>query len=364
MKIVICVYNLFNGGAERVASLWANGFSEFGNEVTLVIAEKELLKDYPLNSKVMIENVWSVGPPIIRYLKKILKLRMILRRLSPDVAIGVMPPWDIWLPLATIGSNVKCINTIHNSFEKYPGIKMKRSEWFHKYIVSRYSTVTTVLTNVDKNIIGEKTGNIFVMPNPLAFKPRYAPKEKEKIILAAGRLDSWFVKGIDVLIKAWANIACNNPEWKLCIAGRRTGGGGKDDPSYIDKLVTAFNLEKQVLFLGYQTNMEKFYSKASIFAFPSRYDGFGMSLIEAMSQGCACVSCDFRGRQREIITHPDEGLICNPDDVEMFSTSLDRLINDTDLRVRLQKGAYKRSMHYTLGNSIGRWLKLFKTIGL
>ena len=364
MKIFICVYNLFNGGAERVASLWANGFAERGDDVTIVLAEKEIKKDYMVARNVAIENIWVDGFSLKRYLKKIYNLRRLIKRRKPDVAIGVMPPWDIWLLIATYGTTTKPINTIHNSFEKYPGVKMTMRERYHKYMISRRFPAVTVLTEADRIVIGNKLNNVYIMPNPLAFEPCYNPNEKENVILAVGRLDSWYVKGIDVLIEAWARIAPNHPDWQLKIVGRRNFGGGKDDPSLLDKKVAEFHLEKRVHFLGFCSDMKPLYRRSSIFAFPSRYDGFGMALIEAMSQGCACVACDFKGRQSEIISCDNEGVLCNPDDINALANALDGVICNKDLRLKLQKGAVSRAEDFSLDIIIKRWYELFKKIGL
>ena len=145
------------------------------------------------------------------------------------------------------------------------------------------------------------------MPNPLGLQPVNDIPHKQNIILAVGRLDDWHVKGFDVLIRAWARVVSSfkflvsTDGWKLQIAGT----GSEESLNYLKQLCKENGVEDSVEFLGFRKDVEKLYQEASIYVLSSRYEGFGLVLIEAMSQGCACVACDYKGRQREIIA-PEE----------------------------------------------------------
>lgn len=356
MKILICVHNLANGGAERVASLWANGFINKGDEVTIVLAEKDAPIEYDISSKVLIENIWTGGSPFFRYLKKIVKLRRIIMRTEADVAIGVMAPWDIWLLLAALGLKTKPVFTIHNAVDLNADKYTKR----HTISIPRFFPIVTVLTNTDYDLIKTKIVNSYVMPNPLAFDAIYVPEKKENIILASGRLDAWYVKGFDTLIKAWGLVSNNHPGWKLQLAGR----GDDKSVEFINNLVEENGIQSSFELLGFRTNILEDYDRASIFAFTSRYDGFGMVLIEAMSRGCACVACDFEGRQAEIVINGINGLLCEPEDVNSIANALEKLISDQELRKSLQRNATIRASYYSLNNTIERWYGIFKDNGI
>lgn len=179
------------------------------------------------------------------------------------------------------------------------------------------------------------------MPNPLLLKPINDIPLKEKTVLAAGRVDAWYVKGFDVLIKSWKKIQDLNDnvndddnlrDWWLKIAGDGKqesfeylmnllpDGGWKnlnDNDDDNDNKSGIWRSEKyHIEFLGFQKDMESLYKKSEIFVLSSRYEGFGLVLIEAMSQGCAPIACDYKGRQREIIQDDSQGLCCEPDHVE------------------------------------------------
>ena len=142
-----------------------------------------------------------------------------------------------------------------------------------------------------------------------------------------------------------------NPGWRLQIAGT----GSEKSLSFLKQLCKDSGVENSVDFLGFQTDMEKIYKHSEIFVLSSRYEGFGLVLIEAMSQGCACVACDFKGRQREIITDDSFGICCETENVEALANSIYKMMADDEYRKMVQKNAIERSKFYSLDNTIERW---------
>ena len=251
------------------------------------------------------------------------------------------------------------------------------------------------------------------MPNPLFLKPIDNIIQKERIVLAAGRIDGWHVKGFDVLIKSWKKIqdlndSVNNDDnlrdWWLKIAGT----GKKESFEYLTNLLPdggwVFNdndndddndnnddnnddnlkdwgwkSEKyHIEFLGFQKDIESLYKKSEIFVLSSRYEGFGLVLIEAMSQGCACVACDYKGRQKEILC-PDgqvfhvqslnsrmeiceNGILCEPDNIESLTQGLAKMIEDDKYRKQVQLKAIERSRYYDMEHTMDRWEEFLQKI--
>lgn len=121
-------------------------------------------------------------------------------------------------------------------------------------------------------------------------------------------------------------------------------------------------VENVVNFIGYQKDMLSLYGKASVFLLSSRSEGLPMVLLEAMSQGCACVATDFKGRTREIITNDQEGLLALPEDYVQLSLHLKELIDDKKKREMIQKNAVERSKYYNLDHVVDMWENLFHLI--
>ena len=358
MKIAICVYDLYNGGAERVASLWANGFAERNEDVLLVTCAKSPRMSYSLHPSVRIENIWGDGAVGLRYIRKLMNLRKVLRNNAPDVILAVLNPFDLMLPVATLGLGIPCINTEHNTFERPQNAPMSMWTRIRKLYVNRLFKAVTVLTQSDKRVIGNRLKRVFVMPNPVTFEISNELPIKNKVVLAAGRLDNWYVKGFDVLIDAWAIIHNRYPEWELAVAGR----GGKDDEDFLLRRAESQGITSGFKLLGYCDNIQELYKKTAVFAFPSRCDGFGMVLTEAMSQGCACVSCDYLGRQAEIITSSEEGVLIPTDDKEALSSALELLMSNEELRQKIQIKSMARARDFNIERILDKWYSIFERL--
>ncbi len=364
MRILIFVTRLTGGGAERVAALWANGFVSRGHEVGLVVKCRQNSHTFPLSSQIKVFNIWNHGGYLLKkYLKyetaPIRKIRRVIHQFQPDVAICVLQPWGEWVLKASKGRHLPIVNTEHSTWEKpnnavYGRMTKKRQYW--RYKLNQQFDCVTVLTEADKMCAKGYLTNVVVMPNPLAFTPAETVPPKTKTILAVGRLDIWHCKGFDILLKAWSLIAQDHPDWKLVICGQNLNGARES----LQSMAREHHVDHQVEVLGFQDDILSFYQKASIFVLSSRYEGFGMVLIEAMSQGCAPVVCDYKGRQKEIISDESEGILCPTEDPVALSKAMARMIDDEAYLNMVQTHAISRSRHYDLEHIMDIWETIFK----
>jgi len=368
MKILVCVDRLTGGGAQRVASLWASGWSKEGHDVSIVLSNIRAPKTYFVPDKVKIYNIdWNIKNKYVRYFLKLIfnryRIRRIVRTVNPDVVVTVGISWNplIYELKTKLELNFKLISTDHNSYERPSYAPLTKKEEYLKFELNKKMDLVTVLTQADMDYIGNRLSNVYVLPNPLTLTPIKDISCKENIILAAGRLDDWHCKGFDLLIKAWGNIASLNPDWKLLIAG----AGRKSSLQKLRAMVAKENIsETQIEFLGFCNDMQSIYRKSSIFILSSRYEGFGMVLTEAMSQGCACIACDYKGRQKEIITSENEGIICPTDDYESLALNLNRMISDKKYRTKVQYQSPQRASVYSLDNIMKHWDIIFQELNL
>lgn len=382
MKIFIVCNNLGRGGAERVGVSLANGFSQNKHQV-FILTDIYQEANYPISSKVQIfpMNDKNDGK-LKKWCKAVMAVRRYVRQEKPDVIIGIMDICTFISYIATLGLSNPVIMTEHNSFERPASAPLSFRKKIFKFWINKIYKNITVLTEADKLFIGKRLKNVTVMPNPLFLNPIKATPSKEKIVLAAGRVDDWHYKGFDILICAWHKLLVSSStiqdsSWWLKIAG----AGKKESFEYLMNLLPDGNWihneddnenenwfwrsEKyHIEFLGFQKDMESLYKKSEIFVLSSRYEGFGLVLIEAMSQGCAPVACDYKGRQREIIQDDNQGLCCEPDNVEELADAIQKMMIDDDYRKRVQLNALERSKFYNLDNIISMWESFLKKISL
>ena len=355
---MITVKSLTDGGAERVASLWANGFVERGHDV-IIVNNTNKLGSYNIDNRIILHNLHSKSRSfVLSHIQYIINLRKLIREYRPNVIINVLNPGAVYDFIASLGLGIPIINTEHNAFERPDNAPLTKIESFCKMHFNSILNKVTVLTHADKRIVDNRLNNVVVLPNPCTFAPQLMVPEKEKTIFAVGRLDEWKVKGFDILIDAWSKISPIYPEWKLNIMGSSFTDGKK----YLSSLVDIANLSNSVSFIDYNSDIISEYQRASIFVLSSRYEGFGMVLLEAMSQGCACIACDYKGRQREILGESQYGLVCDTDDSTMLANHISSLISNDNLRQELQVKAIHRSKDYSIKIIMDKWDAILTSI--
>jgi glycosyltransferase involved in cell wall biosynthesis len=415
MKIFIVCNNLGCGGAERVGVNLANGFANKSHRV-FIITDIHQKANYPVEKKVMVLPFSKQNKgKISKWYKATQNIRKYAKQEKPDVIIGIMEVCTLVSFIATLGMRIHLIMTEHNSFERPKSTPLSLKEKIFKFWINKLYKNITVLTEADNLHIGTRLKNITVMPNPLFLTPIDNLPKKENIVLAAGRVDDWHFKGFDVLLQAWKSLYYDNEnlrDWWLKIAGAGKqesfeylmnllpdgewvyNDNVNDDDNHINTKYTkekntstekqnsqkggAWSSEKyHIEFLGFQKDMESLYKKSEIFVLSSRYEGFGLVLIEAMSQGCAPIACDYKGRQKEILCPEgvscsksqdssleicENGILCEPDNVEALTKAMEKMIEDEIYRKIVQKNAIERSKFYDMEHTIDRWEKYLKEI--
>lgn len=170
MKIVIVQSRVCFGGAEHVGVMLANGLAE-KHEVWLATNTHQEMS-YGISDKVKVCNIF---PDIPHGLKKwmgaIRSLRELFKKERPDVAIGILSTCSFVCKVAGKGLGIPVIATEHDAFERPDCAPMSKGNAFSKFLLNKLFDVVTVLTEVDKKVIGRRLRHVAVMPNPLSLKP-------------------------------------------------------------------------------------------------------------------------------------------------------------------------------------------------
>lgn len=383
MKICIVCPRLCHGGAERVAVSLANGFVKRGHEVKF-FADLYEEQTYVLDDMVQVMNlVPQTNSKLKKWGGAIRILRTQLKKDKPDVIIGIMSLCSIVAKLASMGLGIPVIATEHNSYDRPATSPLSRWEYAYKFYISKIFIRVCVLTVADYIHIGNRLHNIIVMPNPLSMPPISSLGKRVNIVLAAGRVDIWHVKGFDVLIRAFGKLVqglkskVQDEGWKLVIAGVWRN---PETRTYLDGIAKECGVLDKIEYTGFVEDMQKLYAKTSIFVLSSRLEGLPMVLLEAMSQGCACIATDFKGRSREIMCPQGQGsmlnvqgsnnkvelcetgILCEPDDAESLAAGIQKMIEDDAYRESVRAKAIERSKYYSIENTMDRWEKLLTSV--
>ncbi len=174
--------------------------------------------------------------------------------------------------------------------------------------------------------------------------------DRDPVILAAGRLVPQ--KGFDLLISAFAPVAAAHPAWHLKIFG-----DGSRRAELLSQM-SSLGLTGRVSISPPTTRIGEEMSRASLFVLSSRYEGFGLVLIEAMSKGAAVISFDCPQGPSEIITQGHDGLLVPPQDVALLSRRMSELIADPHLRRELGAHASITARRYEASHVWREWDQL------
>ena len=178
--------------------------------------------------------------------------------------------------------------------------------------------------------------------------------DRPKRIIAVGRLQAQ--KGFDLLIQSWQLIAARHPDWQLVVYGH----GG--DLQKLQQQLEKAGLTSSMTFAGTTDNIYKEYQDSAFYVMSSRYEGWGLVLVEAMSCGLPCVSFDCPYGPSDIIRDGEDGFLVENGNIQQLAEKMELLINNKELRERLGVRARLNAARFTSDNIMPQWTKLFETI--
>jgi GalNAc-alpha-(1->4)-GalNAc-alpha-(1->3)-diNAcBac-PP-undecaprenol alpha-1,4-N-acetyl-D-galactosaminyltransferase len=352
MKIDLISSSLFGAGAQRVLVLLANYFVTRGHEVKIITFNKG--DAYSLDSRISRVQLHSghFKNHTLRTLSNLI-LHYRQRKNRPDVCISFISKMNFSAIISCKLFSIKVIACEHNNHMVKTN-SIVNFTWNYLYRLADY---VTVLTAFDKPFFESKGAKVMVMPNPSTFTPIAENNHlREKVILAVGSLNRVYHKGFDNLIVLIAPVLKQHPDWTLKIVGK---GAGIDS---LMGLASKSGVEKQIIFTGFRDDVNDLMHHSEIFILASRFEGLPMVLLEAMSQGMACLAYDCITGPSEMIQHNENGLLIKNQDQKEMQKGLLALINDESLRRRLSCNAIKSLDKYSIENVYSLWELLFNKV--
>jgi len=220
------------------------------------------------------------------------------------------------------------------------------------------SQMVTVSRSTKKDMekigFGKKLPIKIINPGVDISKLRPGTKTKNPSILYLGRLKAY--KSVDTLIRATSLIIKEVPNVKLNIAGFG------DARNSLEKLVDTLNIKDKVNFLGRVSDKEKIDLMASswVFAYPSRMEGWGISIIEANACGTPVVASNVPGL-RDSVRNPSTGYLVKYKDVHSFANKITVLLKNDNIRRAFGRQAVKWAALHTWDASANKFLKVLIT---
>lgn len=338
------------GGLERVLSIKASYLADkLGYDVNIVsLNEQGKAPFYDFSPSITFHSVDTCDSRF-NYFKGI---RRLVRDIRPDV-ISVCDDGlkGFFVPL-WVGSKAGIIYERHISKEMItlgnrPTLRQRIASGMMN-IGSRLFDRFIVLTGDNKR--QWRGRNVAVIPNPLSFYPKTVSKLDTKRIIAVGKVTRQ--KGYDRLLEAWRQIEHKHPGWHIDIFGSTDDGGLLPEAA----TGSAFRINEPV------KDIEAEYLSSAIYALPSRFEGFGMVLTEAMACGVPCIAFDCPCGPADIIRDGEDGCLVPNGNIGLFAEKLSELIENEELRSAMGARARKNVLRYDIANIAGQWDKLFREL--
>ena len=377
LKIVYITPAIYSaGGVERVVTLKASYFAEqYGYDVTIIVTEgKGRDSFFPLSDKVKVinlainfEELWTCSfiRKVFIYLKKQHLYKQLLSqkllRIRPDITISTLRREINFLNDIPDGS--KKIGELHVNRANYRNFKTEKSNYLKDLFAKLWANnLVGHLKKLDKLVVLTKEDclawpelkNTCVIPDPLPFTPSQVSPLTEKRVIVVARYSH--EKGIDLLLQAWAEIEKQCTDWRLDVFG-------EGDTAPFEQLIDELTIDRNRCKLNGRINeIEQEYMKSSIAVCSSRFEGFGLVIVEAMACGLPVVSFDCLWGPHEIITNGENGLLVENGNIIKMADAINILIRNKKYREQIGKKSVVSVQQYNRSQIVQKWNDLFKKI--
>ena len=307
-RILICIGQLFGGGAERVVSVWSEQLALTGYETHILVygrAENE----YEIDSSIIIHTIVDQYDDYkkLSAVERLRRARRILKRIRPDVVISFLPRMQITVMLASSFLGIKRIETIRNN----PWM-IKHNNAIERILWNRCLTSSNAIIIQTKDqadyLPVSKRRKCHMIPNPVA--QLYVRNEKkiysgpiEKFI-AIGRLSPQ--KNYKLMIDAFSDLVRNvSRNVTLDIYG----AGSKQYKEELEEQIKRLGLETNIQFRGKSDNLHMILHEYDAFVMTSDFEGMPNALVEAMISGLVCLSTNCKTGPSDLISNEVNGYL-------------------------------------------------------
>jgi glycosyltransferase involved in cell wall biosynthesis len=340
----------------------ANQWVARGDHVTLITLDEVSRDVYPVDPRVVrvglgwmraANNVLQAG---WNNLGRMRALRRAIHAARPQCVVSVTDQMNILTMAACRHANLPVVLAEHSDPRHQPlgRVRERLRRWLYPQ-----AAAIVVLTQPVADYLRTMARDcpVYVIPNavsPPAMRAGAGSHPREQRIAALGRLSP--EKGFDLLLEAFAELAPQHPEWQLTIAGEGP------ERCRLQHCIERLRLQSRVTLVGWVDDPLGFLSRAEVFVLSSRYEGFPVSLLEAMSCGLAVVSFDCDSGPREIIRHERDGLLVPPADTHALAAALARLMRDVPLRASLGTAAREVVERFSIARFEAEWDAVLRSV--
>lgn len=361
-KIVFHLNCLERGGAERVVSVLAGQFAEWGYEV-YIATEWQGEDEYEIDSRIKRVHVGLWGAQekrgrICKFFARITNLREFLKKTKPDIVIAFARKANYRALTATIGMKMPVLISVRiNPVGNYDFL----SDKIQIPILFRRAAGCVFQTEAQRDFfpkyVREKSRVILNPINP-KFIGNPIPKQREKEVVHSGRLVDF--KNQRMLIEAFCRVHERYPDYVLKIFGPDSFDGTKEK---LETLIAEKHAESFVFLMGGSSCLEKDLISGALAAYSSDYEGMPNAMLEAMALGLPVVATDCPpGGPAMVITNEENGLLVPVGDAGAMAEAVSRLIEEPEFAEQLGKQAAEIGKRASVEMIAGEWKQYMEEI--
>lgn len=350
------------GGLERVLSIKASVLAdEFNYNVLILSLNEPVAKPFfPFSDKVKFTSIAVGGNPLAYFSSYSKGINKVVSEFKPDVISVCDDGLKGFLLPRLITHKCPIIYERHVSkLISLSGVKgNKLREWSAKI---QFKLMDMLGARFDRFVLLTEgnanewpLSNLEIIANPTSFYPETVSTLDQKRVIAVGKHSDQ--KGFDRLLEAWKLLSNDFPDWKLEIYGTINPAFGHIQHA------KELGIDHQVSFYPPEKNIEQKYLSSSLYVMSSRFEGFGMVLIEAMACGVPCVTFDCPYGPSDIVQHKVDGLVVPNNDIKALANGLRELMQDDVLRKAYGAKARVNVLRYSALEIAGQWDRLFKSL--
>lgn len=352
MKTIVFNYALEMGGTDRVAVELSNIFSDGGMDVTFLTMKKRQEDYFSLSPSVRRLDLGFVaddqvasgaGYLGVRAFKSFFKMMYLLAKEKPEYLVSNWTSVNCFALFAALPFKVKVVCVEHIHFSQPP----KFWQFFRRLTYWRAHRVICLTDKdlLDYQKIGVRAEKIY---NPLTVEVSALSKREGKKFIAVGRLE--LQKGFDILIKSFRLVVDHYPDASLEIFGDGT------QRAILSKLISDLKLEESVLLKGATKNISGAYASSDFFVLSSRFEGFGLVIVEAQAHGLPVVAFDCPRGPAEIIVDRVNGLLVENGSITDLAFKMIEVIEKPEMCSEMVSAAFISNRRFGHESIREEWL--------